>query len=103
MNRGIYSLANGMLASQHAMDLIANNLANVNTQGFKQDQILFNDALQKSLSSPGGKQQLGGIGTGPLEQAQYTDFSQGGITETGNSNDLALMGPGMFAVQGPSG
>jgi flagellar basal-body rod protein FlgG len=102
MNRGIYSLASGMVATQQAMDVVSNNLANVNTGGFKADKVLFNDALQQELTNSDGTR-IGTIGSGAAAKAQYTDLTQGNITETNNQLDLAIEGSGMFAVQGPNG
>jgi len=101
MNRGIYSLATGMLASQQQMDVVSNNLANVSTSGFKADQILFNDALQRQMNSKG--QQIGNLGSGAMPKKQYTDLRQGTVENTENPTDLALEGNAMFAFQQPNG
>ena len=102
MNRGIYSLASGMVATQQAMDVVSNNLANVNTGGFKRDQALFNDALEKAISGSNGAP-LGTLGSGAAIKEQFTDLTQGAIKQTGSPMDLAIEGNGMFAVQGPDG
>jgi flagellar basal-body rod protein FlgF len=102
MNRGIYSVVNGMLASQQALDVVSNNLANSNTTGFKADQVVFNEELERQLSTSANSS-IGGLGTGPTAKSQFTDFEQGSITNSGNSLDLALEGPGMFAVQDSKG
>jgi flagellar basal body rod protein FlgG len=102
MNRGIFSLASGMVATQQAMDLVSNNLANVNTGGFKQDRALFNDALEKAVSSPDGTQ-IGTLGSGATIKEQYTDQTQGAIRDTGNQMDFAIQGKGMFATMNSAG
>jgi flagellar basal body rod protein FlgG len=102
MNRGIYSIASGMLASQQQMAVVSNNLANVNTSGFKADQLAFNDALERTMVNS-ANQTIGTLGAGGTVKQQYTDLGQGAINPTGNSLDLAISGNGMFAVQGPSG
>lgn len=85
---------------QQWMDVNANNLANVTTTGFKQDNLLFNDAFQKQLANNGGQgDAIGSLGTGVSVQQEVTDFSQGPIRTTDNPLDLALEGSGMFAVQ----
>jgi flagellar basal-body rod protein FlgG len=102
MNRGIYSVVNGMLASQQALDTVSNNLANTNTTGFKADQVLFNEQLEKQLAL-GDNRNIGTLGSGPVEKSRFTNFEQGSLSTTGNSLDFALEGNGMFAVQGENG
>jgi len=81
------SAASGMKARMESLDMLANNLANAQTAGFKSDQEfygLFEDEL-------------------PVIEKQWTDFSQGLLTGTGNPLDLALSGDGFFAVTAPNG
>jgi len=85
--------ASGMRARQEALDMIANNLANAGTAGFKADREFYNLYLAPAAS--GGRM--------PLIERPWTDFRQGTVTATGNSLDLALSGRGFFAVEGPSG
>jgi flagellar basal-body rod protein FlgF len=82
-----------------ALDLVANNLANSTTGGFKLDREFY------SLFSAGEESGVDGDpGTKlPVIQKQWTDFTQGGLQPTGNSLDLALSGKGFFVVNGPSG
>lgn len=102
MNRGIYTVATGMSASQQWMDVTANNLANSNTTGFKKDGLSFNDQLERIVAGDGGYGgTLGSIGSGAAIKGQYTDNSQGTITPTGNPFDFAIDGSGMFAVNVP--
>jgi flagellar basal-body rod protein FlgF len=91
-----------MVATQQAMDVVSNNLANVNTGGFKRDQALFNDALEQAVSSPDGTR-LGTLGSGATVKERFTDFAQGALRQTGNPMDIAIQGKGMFAVQGSDG
>lgn len=102
MNRGIYSLASGMVASQQAMDVLSNNLANVNTDGFKRDQVAFNDALQQAIASSDGTQ-IGTLGSGAVIKQQFTDLGQGPLRSTNNPLDVGIQGKGMFGVQTPNG
>lgn len=84
------------------MDVIANNLANVSTNGFKRDGIAFNDALERELQQNG--RSVGSLGSGASVQSIFTDFSIGSMTETGNPLDLAIEGPkGLFAIQTSDG
>jgi flagellar basal-body rod protein FlgF len=85
MNRGLYTAATGMSASQRMLDVTANNLANVSTNGFKSDGLIFRDALEKNLS--GG---IGEMSFGVAAEAEYTDFGVGSISQTGNPLDVAI-------------
>lgn len=99
MNRGIEAVAAGMIASQRWMDVVANNLANVNTTGFKQDGLAFNDAMLQELRAEGGRGAvLGSLGSGAVERGQSVDLSQGSIQSTGNLAHLAIQGRGMFGL-----
>ena len=107
MNEGIFVAASGGMKQQRKLEVLSNNLANVNTPGFKKDQMAFEEVLppfNKIMNS-------GVIQTGYSRSditsniASYvaisgftTDFSQGVMTNTGNSFDLALEGEGFFAV-----
>jgi flagellar basal-body rod protein FlgG len=102
MNRGIYSVVNGMLASQQALDTVSNNLANSNTSGYKADQVLFNEQLERQLST-GVNDNVGKLGSGPTAKTQFTNFDQGPLTSSGNPLDIAIEGGGMFAVQTSGG
>ncbi|MBS1705325.1 MAG: flagellar hook-basal body protein [Armatimonadetes bacterium] len=104
MNRGIYGAAAGMTACQDWMDVVANNLANVNTTGFKSDGVQFRDWMERTLRSEGGTgQEIGSIGAGPAVNRFFTDFSVGTLQETSRSTDVAITQPkGLFAVEGPT-
>jgi flagellar basal-body rod protein FlgF len=86
--------AGGLRARMEALDMLANNIANASTAGFKRDSEFY--SLYASEESSGSA-------TLPLIEKPWTDFSQGTLQQTGNSLDLALSGEGFFAVQGPSG
>lgn len=91
-----------MSATQRMLDLTANNLANVSTNAFKKDGLVFKDALEKSLSIKG--REIGEMSFGVTTAGQFTDFSQGTLTQTGNPLDLAINGEkGAFKVQLPNG
>ena len=110
MNLSLYSAATGMEAQQLNLNTIANNLANVNTPGFKRSKIEFQDLLyQKPRAS--GTDSGGGnliptgieVGNGARVAATSKVFTQGQLTNTGGKLDLAIQGEGFFEVQRPDG
>jgi flagellar basal body rod protein FlgG len=94
-----------MVAAEQWLDVTANNLANVSTNGYKADALVFSDTLQRQLNSGDGSGAIiGTLGSGPSYVGEVTDFSLGNMTATGNPLDVALTGEqGMFAVQTPNG
>ncbi len=110
MNLSLYSAATGMEAQQLNLNTISNNLANVNTPGFKRSKIEFQDLLyQKSRASGadsgGGNLVPTGIemGNGSRVAATSKVFTQGQLSNTGANLDLAVQGDGFFEVQRPDG
>ena len=105
MNRGIYATGTGMLAAEKLLDITANNIANVNTTGYKSDTVAFNDVFQRELGF--NNEAFAGIGTlgnGPQFIGQYADFTEGALQVTHNPMDVAIAGEnGMFAIQAPQG
>jgi len=106
MTRGVYTAATGMLADQTAQDAIAQNLANANTTGYKQDIPQFETFGRTLLSKmggggPGGS--VGGLGRGVTLRALATDFADGALQKTDNPLDVALTGDAYLAVQTPQG
>ena len=98
MVSGKYSALAGAISRQQAINNISNNLANVNTTGFKKSNVAFEAILK-------GKQQIGndqGINYSRVHQNK-TDFSQGAFKSTENPLDLAIQGEGFFKLQGPNG
>jgi flagellar basal body rod protein FlgG len=91
--------ANGLQASMDSFDMLANNLANSSTAGFKADREFYSTYLAPEANDAFNAS----VGVSPLVQKQWTDFSQGTLVNTGNPTDLALSGTGFFAVNGPSG
>lgn len=105
MLRGIYTSCTGMVAEIDRQNVIANNLANVNTVGFKKDNVtttpfaeLFLNAYNKRGVSPVGK-----LGLGVQAVTQYVNFDNGPVQVTGNPADVAMEGDGMFAVETAGG
>ncbi len=105
MNRGVYSAATAMATAQQWLDVVANNLANASTTGFKRDGLTFNDGLVRQMAAAGGTgPNLGSIGSGSVVKDVYTDDSPGVITATGNALDVAIRTPhGAFAMQTAGG
>jgi flagellar basal-body rod protein FlgF len=92
--------ASGLRSRMESLDLLANNLANATTSGFKRDQEFYGlYASAESLDPTTG----GASSTLPVIERQWTDFSQGEIRVTGNPLDLALTGTGFLVVNGPNG
>ena len=89
----------GLDAQQTNMDVIANNLANVSTNGFKRQRAVFEDLLYQTIRQPSGLQ----IGTGVRPVATERLHSQGNLSQTNNSKDVAIKGQGFFQVQLPDG
>lgn len=105
MNRGIYATATGMWAAQSKMDVIANNLANAATTGYKRDGLAFAERYERELRANGGLgASLGTLGSGAIQRSQFTHFGVGALSATSNPLDLAIpQDKGLFAVQTPQG
>ena len=110
MLRALRTAALGMAAQQLNVDTIANNLANVNTTGYKRNTIEFQDLLYETIQSGSADSREGlekpsdlqiGLGNKPI--ATYRSFSQGAIQETGNSLDLAINGNGFIQIEQADG
>jgi len=101
----MYSGVSGLRTHQTMMDVVGNNIANVNTAGYKTSTTVFQDVLSQTLQGAGGPQgELGGtnpaqVGLGVKLGAISTNFSQGATQLTGRATDLAIQGDGFFAVQ----
>ncbi|MCH7848627.1 MAG: flagellar hook-basal body protein [Planctomycetes bacterium] len=101
MNYGMYLAATGVLTSMYRQDVLANNLANVNTVGFKPDVVYTRLRLPERLESGGASPQqlLERLGGGHLLSPTRLDLTQGSLTDTGNDLDLAIEGEGFFVVR----
>jgi flagellar basal-body rod protein FlgF len=102
----MYISAEGAAAQAQRLEVIANNLANVDTAGFKQDvptfQARFAEAIQQGLANS-GDQSTSDVGGGVKMIDVVTDFSPGQFQSTGNPFDLAISGDGFFHVRGDDG
>jgi flagellar basal-body rod protein FlgG len=109
MMRALYSAASGMEAQQFAMDTISNNLANVNTTGFRRNEARFQDLVYQELRAPGTP--VGAsvvpvgqdVGLGVKVGASEKIFTQGNLMQTDNPLDVAIQGDGFFQVTMPDG
>ena len=110
MMRSLYTATTGMLGQQLQIDTTSNNIANVNTVGFKRQRAEFNDLFYQTLQfagtqtsettlTPTGIEVGVGVRTGAINRI----FSQGSPKETENPLDLAIMGKGFFPIQLPDG
>ncbi len=109
MMRALFTAASGMEAQQFNMDTISNNLANVNTTGFRRNEARFQDLVYQQMRAPGTPvgasvvpvgQEVGlGVKVGSSEKI----FTQGNLTQTGNPLDVAIEGDGFFQVTMPDG
>src|ERR1700761_9638197 len=109
MMRALYTAASGMIAQQYNIDTISNNLANVNTTGFRNNLAHFQDLIYQQLRAPGtpvGASQIAvgqDVGLGVKIGASEKEFTQGVLQQTSNPLDLAIEGDGFFQVTLPDG
>ena len=110
MLRSLNTAATGMLAQQHHIDVIANNMANVNTTGFRRARAEFQDLVYQNMRTPGGFQADGVIiptgiqvGQGTRTIATQALHTQGSLQETGAPLDVAIEGQGFFVIRRPNG
>jgi flagellar basal-body rod protein FlgG len=105
MLRGIYTAASGMLNTQLAVDTMANNVANVNTIGFKARYVQYQayPEIQMSRIDDNGSQEIGKLTTGVEIIGTPLHFSQGHLQPTGNALDVAVDGDGFMVVKLPNG
>lgn len=110
MLRSLMTAASGMKAQQMQVDTIANNIANVNTSGFKRSRLAFKSLLYQTLREPGatsasGQQDATGlqVGSGTEISSSQKIFTQGNVELTGGQLDLAIEGEGFFKVLTGSG
>ncbi len=99
MLRSLFSAVTGMRSHQTAMDVIGNNIANVNTAGYKSSQTQFQDTLSQALRSGGAGVNPAQVGLGVQVAGIATNFSQGSAQTTNRPSDLMISGDGFFVVQ----
>jgi flagellar hook protein FlgE len=103
MIRSMYAAISGLRNHQTMMDVVGNNIANVNTNGFKTSNTVFTDVLSQTLAGGNAPAALGGtnpaqVGLGARLGAINTDFGQGALQRSGRSTDFAIQGDGFFVV-----
>ena len=108
MFKGFYNLTSGMLSQGRRLDVVANNMTNISTPGYKSDHYTdstFDEALYVRI---GNKNRLSDAEMGEINHILapsqlYTDYTQGTYEETELSLDFAIQGEGFFAIQGADG
>ena len=119
MIKGLYTSAAGMLPLQYRQDLVANNMSNTNTAGYKQDRAFVRELISADLylnehqiASTGQKPKLvnvmppafsASVGNSSQVVQEITDFSQGPLEVTNNALNMAIEGDGFFTIQTPNG
>jgi len=108
--QALYSAATGMTGMETKLDVIANNLANIETTGFKRGRANFEDLFYRHQKMPGAEDTAGAltatgisIGLGTRVSSVQTNFAQGAFKQTGGELDVAIEGPGFFQVTDPTG
>ena len=110
MDAALWVSKTGLDAQQTRMNVISNNLANVNTTGFKRDRAVFEDLLYQNVKQPGGQTTVNTLtptglmlGTGVKINATEKLHLQGNLVNTQSPLDLAIQGAGFFQIQMPDG
>ena len=103
MIRSMYAAISGLRNHQTMMDVVGNNIANVNTTGYKGSSALFEDLLSQTSAGAAPTTAIGGtnpaqVGLGPRLGAVNTDFSQGSMQRSGRITDFAIQGDGFFVI-----
>jgi flagellar basal-body rod protein FlgG len=106
----LYTAATGMEALETKLDVIANNMANINTTGFKKDRANFEDVFYRQYRLPGAEDADGNrtatgieVGLGTRVSSTQSNFKQGSFETTNNPLDFAIEGDGFFQIQNPNG
>src|SRR5258708_11861492 len=109
--RALSIASTGMLAQQTNVEVIANNLANMNTTAFKQQRAEFADLLYQNIQTPGSQNSDQGtyapngiqLGAGVRTAAVYRIMTQGDVNSTGNTSDVSIQGTAFFRVKQADG
>jgi len=102
LNSGIYTAYSGLKAHSDALEITANNLANLNTTGFKSDKS-FNILLRDEIKDSGFPEGIGETVNRSIRTDRRIDYSDGAILSTGRNLDVAIRGDGFLTVQTPRG
>lgn len=105
MDRILWNSKTGMMALQDKLDCISNNIANINTEGYKEEKVSFQDLVSESLNRTGypTDNTKAFTGTGVKSGEWIRNFTQGPLTATSINTDLAIDGEGLFRVTKPDG
>ncbi len=110
MNQALWVAKTGLDAQQYSMNAVTNNLANVNTVGFKKSRAVFEDLMYQTVRQPGGQSSEDSTlpsglmtGTGVRSVATQKIFSEGGVIQTDNEKDMMISGRGFFQILMPDG
>jgi len=103
MDQGIYTAAAGAIGMEARLNIISNNIANINTIGFKKDDISFEEFERLLDTSTLAQGQYKRIPTDVIAEEGHIDKTQGPVHHTGNPLDLAIIGKGFFVVKTPKG
>lgn len=104
MVRGFYMLGSGVLTQSRVLNTISNNVANVETNGFKKAQVMERNFGRMVIERvDGNRTPIGTVSLMDTADEAVTDYSQGNLTQTGRTLDFAIRGDGFFAVQGDNG
>jgi len=98
MSDALYAAVSGAVAQEKALEIVANNIANVSTTGFKGARLSFKEVMSEAAR---GHEQAGDKQV--VVDKVYTDFTPGTLHTTNNPLDVALIGPGFFAIETPQG
>lgn len=109
MFKALHTAASGMYAQQRYVEVVANNLANVNTTAFKRTGLAFADLLYVNAQQPGAPTASGStlagiqLGSGSTVVGTTKDFRPGSVYQTGQTWDFAIAGEGFFQIENPGG
>ncbi|HEU5021851.1 MAG TPA: flagellar hook-basal body complex protein, partial [Bryobacteraceae bacterium] len=98
MNLAFSTALSGLSASSTAINVVGNDLANLNTTGYKANELAFSDLMSQTLGGSGSQ-----IGMGVGQVSAYAKYTQGSLQNTGTSTDAALQGNGFFVVKDSQG
>ncbi len=99
MMRALTTAGTGMIAQQFNLDTIANNLANINTTGFKEQRAEFEDLMYQTYKASAQSSNATQVGLGSVFKSSASNFGIGAIQQTGNATDVAITGDGFFQVR----
>lgn len=105
MFQGYYDLASNMITQNRNMNIISNNISNVSTPGYKEDRLIESTFREEMIYryDQFGKTQVGTVSRMNIADERVTDYSEGGLRETGSPLDVGLTGNGFFVVQTNNG